>query len=113
MVSEFAMEDPEVCPKEHRKRNFVAAAKRWAKVFATLRAIWALLRPLFEGPETLSNNAEWEVEAVLDHRCGVGGIEYKVSWVNTWEPATSLLDCKDAIGDYARRYCDQTTQASM
>ncbi|KAM3424154.1 hypothetical protein BST61_g11303 [Cercospora zeina] len=93
IASEFAMEDPEV--------------------FATLRAIWALLRPLFESPETLSNNGDWEVEAVLDHRCGSGGIEYKVSWVDTWEPATSLLDCKGAIGDYARAYRDQTTQASI
>jgi transposase InsO family protein len=71
----------------------------------------SLLQPT-ENPETIedieANDAEYEVEKILDKRTRKGVTEYKIRWKgysnedDTWEP-TSHLNCPEKIREFQRR----------
>ena len=71
----------------------------------------SLLKPT-GNPETTedieANDAEYEVEEILDKRTRKGVTEYKIRWKgysnedDTWEP-TSHLNCPERIREFQRK----------
>jgi len=66
---------------------------------------------LAEKPDDLDEEeAEYEVERILDHKDVNGGVEYLVKWKNwdreednTWEPSTNLVGSEDIIEKYEKK----------
>ena len=56
--------------------------------------------------EDESDEVEFEVEKIMDHRDVNGKLFYLVKWCgfpssdNTWEPRDGLVNCQEAINEY-------------
>lgn len=56
--------------------------------------------------EDESDDIEFEVEKIMDHRDVNGKLFYLIKWCgfpnsdNTWEPRDGLVNCQEAINEY-------------
>lgn len=75
-------------------------------------------KSLYPGPIVVDDHFEWAVEAILASRCKPGFYEreYLVKWemwptfYATWEPASYLTHCDDALAEYQQREEQRKTE---
>ena len=64
--------------------------------------------PGYAIPLKRGTHLEWEVEAIIDHRQVVGGIQYKIKWVNhpesSWLRVRNLQGCQQLLRTYQQEH---------
>jgi len=57
-------------------------------------------RPAKASVSSCSDNAEWEIIRIVDHRSTMGGREYKVAWADTWVGEADLGNAQKTLQQY-------------